>query len=71
MNIHFEKEAVQKKKILELDKENEDLAFQLFSKGILIKKLSKKSSPDQNQIATLNEEIKELKKQIDENHAHK
>lgn len=71
MNIHFEKEAMHKKKILEIDKDNEKLAFDLFSKELKVRKLMKLEDVDQNEIKQYRSEINELKSKIEENSEHK
>ena len=71
MSVHFEREAIHKKKILEWDKENEKLAFQLFGKELQIRKLLKDESNDPVLIAHLKEEIEQIKSKIDETSGYK
>lgn len=61
LNVHFEKEAIHKKKILECDKANEALAFELFGKELKVRKLAKLKEGEGQGIIELKEEIKELK----------
>ena len=45
MNLHFEKEVMIKKDIYEVDMQNEDLAFKLFSKQLNLSKSKGKPMP--------------------------
>jgi hypothetical protein len=65
MNLQFEKEVIIKKEIYELDMKNEDYAFKLFSKQLLLTKAKNKSN-NQN-VQQLDQEIKQLKSEIDQN----
>ena len=71
MNIHFEKEAMHKKKILEIDKVNEKLAFDLFSKELKLRKLMKLEDVDDNEIFEYKQDIDRLKSKIEENSSQK
>ena len=71
LNVHFEKEAIHKKKILECDKENEKLAFDLFGKELKVRKLMKFEEVDSSEVSSLKKGIKELRTQIDQNTHHK
>ena len=64
MNIHFEKEATIRKKILELEKETEQLAFNLFRKELDIKKID---SSDRNKIEEEKGGVQLIRNQIDQN----
>ena len=45
MNLQFEKEVTIKKDIYELDMKNEDIAFKLFSKQMVLTKNKGKATP--------------------------
>ena len=68
MTMHFEREATHKKKILEIDHENEKLAFELFGKERRIRKLNQVN--DAGEIKSLVNEIKDLRGQIEQNTQH-
>jgi hypothetical protein len=65
--VHFEKEAIHKKKILECDKENERLAFDLFGKELVVRKLMKNDEVDPREISDVRSEINTLRSHIDKN----
>jgi hypothetical protein len=71
LNMQFEQEAVFKKKIYELDLDNENVAFELFSKQLAftrIKNKNGKSTADEiKQCEDLEREINHLKANIDVN----
>jgi hypothetical protein len=69
MNIQFEKEVTIKKEIYELDMKNEDLAFKLFSKQMLLTKNKGKAPQATSQ--QIEQEVKSLKGEIDINHQQK
>lgn len=60
LNIHFEKEAIQKKQILELDQESEMLAFKLFGSEMDLRKLEKQGTSKNMEQEALTNEIKKF-----------
>lgn len=71
--MHFEKEAVQKKRVLELEQDSEMLAFQLFGKEIELRKLQKSDNVAMMGIEcdALNNEISVLKQKMSHNNLMK
>lgn len=61
MNIKFEKEIMVKKEIYECDMRNEDLAFKLFSKQLILSKNKNKG----NALPQVELEVTKLKEEID------
>ena len=67
MGIHFEKEATIRKQLLELERDNENQAFDMFRKEMDIRKMEKSDNPDTSMIESNREELHEIKYQIEEN----
>ena len=67
MNMQFEKEMMVKKEIYELDMKNEDIAFKLFSKQLGLTKNKNKGLSTQQ----IENEVQQLKQEIDENTSKK
>ena len=67
LNLHFEKEAISKTKILEIDQESEILSFKLFGTEMDLRKLEKNKAAIPEQKEVLKDEIKFLKQKIDSN----
>lgn len=67
LNLHFEKEAISKTKILEIDQESEILSFKLFGTEMDLWKLEKNKAAIPEQKEVLKDEIKFLKQKIDSN----
>ena len=66
--MHFEKEAVLKQKMLEIEVQNEDFAFDLFSRQMQIRRAEKHESAESNKgREKLEEQSAKLKKLIEDN----